>query len=106
MSHPLWYTRRMNIKKDMKETNNITEAQLLLNQEVKVTSPRSQFFGEIGHVRSIMADGRTLEVEMKRLRTLAFVDVTLVSEIQEPYNWPKQEQSLGPIANSVVQDGI
>jgi len=82
--------------------NKITEAQLLLNQEVKVTSPRSQFTGEIGHVRSVMADGRTLEVEFKRLRILAFVDVTLVSEIQEPVAFAKTEQSLGPDANSVL----
>ena len=89
----------------MKNEIEITEAQLLLNNEVKVTSPRSQFFGEIGHVRSIMADGRTLEIEMKRLRILAFVDVTLVREIQEPVEFAKGEPDLGPIANSVVQSG-
>ena len=102
MSHPVWYTRRM---KNMKNKIEITEAQLLLNNEVKVTSPRSQFFGEIGHVRNVMADGRTLEIEMKRLRTLAFLDVTLVSEIQEPVEFAKGEPDLGPIANSVVQAG-
>ena len=48
----------------MKETN-ITEAQLLVNQEVKVTSPRSQFWGRTGLVRSVMADGRTLEVNLR-----------------------------------------
>ena len=99
MSHPVWYTRRM---KNMKNKIEITEAQLLLNNEVKVTSPRSQFFGEIGHVRSIMDDGRTLEIEMKRLRILAFVDVTLVSEVREPTQYAKTEQSLGPDANSVL----
>ena len=52
-----------------------------------------------------MADGRTLEIEMKRLRTLAFLDVTLVSEIQEPVEFAKGEPDLGPIANSVVQAG-
>ena len=105
MSHPVWYTRRM---KNMKNKIEITEAQLLLNQEVKVTSPRSQFFGEIGHVRSVMADGRTLEIEIKRLRILAFVDVTLVSEVRDTPTLPigvGAEQSLGPIANSVVQAG-
>ena len=102
MSHPVWYTRRM---KNMKNKIEITEAQLLLNQEVRVTSHRSQFYDEIGHVRSIMADGRTLEIEMKRLRTLAFLDVTLVSEIQEPVEFAKGEPDLGPIANSVVQAG-
>jgi len=102
MSHPVWYTRRM---KNMKNKIEITEAQLLLNNEVKVTSPRSQFFGEIGHVRNVMADGRTLEIEMKRLRILAFVDVTLVGEIQEPIEFAKGEPDLGPIANSVVQAG-
>jgi len=89
------------MKNEMK--NEITEAQLLLNQEVKVTSPRSQFFGSIAHVRKVMPDGRTLEVEIAHTSgKIAFVDVTLVSEIQESYNWPKQEQSLGPDANSVL----
>jgi len=36
----------------------------------------------------------------------AFLDVTLVSEIQEPTQFAKTEQSLGPIANHMVQDGI
>ena len=104
------YTLRIESKRNkiMKEkTNKITEAQLLLNQEVKVTSPRSQFFGSIAHVRNVMADGRTLEVEIAHTSgKIAFIDVTLVSEIQEPTWFAKTEQSLGPIANSVVQDGI
>ena len=86
-------------------TNNITEAQLLLNNEVKVTSIASQFHGQTGIVKAIMADGHTLDIELMKARR-AFIDVTLVSEIQEPYNWPKQEQSLGPIANSVVKDTL
>ena len=84
--------------------HNITEAELLLNQEVKVTSPHSQIFGRTGIVAAIMADGRTLDVDLFGTNKQAFLDVSLVSEIKEAYNWPKQEQSLGPIANSVVQD--
>ena len=85
----------------MKETN-ITEAQLLLNQEVRINV--GQFAGKTALVRKVMADGRSLELEIASTSgKIALVDVTLVSEIQEPYNWPKQEQSLGPIANSVVK---
>ena len=83
---------------------NITEAQLLLNQEVKVTSPHSQFFGKTALVRKIMADGHTLEVEIAHTSgKVAFLDVTFVSEIQEPTQFAKGEPDLGPIANSVVQ---
>ena len=96
----------------MKETN-ITEAQLLVNNEVRVTSRQSQWFGRTGLVRGVMADGRTLEVNLRSTaaglfstQANVFIDVTLVGEIQEPYNWPKQEQSLGPIANSVVKDTL
>ena len=53
-----------------------------------------------------MADGRTLDVDLFGTNKRAFLDVSLVSEIKEAYNWPKQEQSLGPIANSVVKDTI
>ena len=85
----------------MTEKTNITEAQLLLNQEVKIN--RGQFAGKTAFVREVMADGRSLEVEIAHTSgKIAFVDVTLVSEIQESYNWPKQEQSLGPDANSVL----
>ena len=100
MSHPLWYTRRM---KNMKN-NNITEAQLLLNNEVKVTFARSQFFGKIGRVLNVMADGRTLEIEIDG--KVAMLDVTFVSEIQEPTQFAKTPQSLGPIANSVVKSTL
>ena len=101
MSHLAWYTRRM---KNMKN-NNITEAQLLLNQEVRIKM--GQFAGKTALVRKVMADGRSLEVEIAHTSgKIAFVDVTLVGEIQESYNWPKQEQSLGPIANSVMKDTL
>ena len=100
MSHPLCYTRRM---KNMK--NNITEAQLLLNQEVKINV--GQFAGKTAFVRKVMADGRSLEVEIAHTSgKIAFVDVTFVSEIQERTQFAKTPQSLGPIANSVVKDTI
>ena len=101
MSHPLWYTTSM---KNMKN-NEITEAQLLLNNEVKIKV--GQFAGKTALVRKVMADGRSLEVEIANSNgKIAFVDVTFVSEIQEPTQFAKTPQSLGPIANSVVQDGI
>ena len=100
MSHPLCYTRRM---KNMK--NNITEAQLLLNQEVKINV--GQFAGKTAFVRKVMADGRSLEVEIAHTSgKIAFVDVTFVSEIQEPTQFAKTPQSLGPIANSVVKSTL
>ena len=86
----------------------INEADLLLNNEVKVTSPRSQFWGEVGIVQRIMADGRTLEILFPAAGdfnggTVAFVDVTLVGEVREPVPHAKGEPDLGPVANSVVQ---
>ena len=91
----------------MNKNNNITEAQLLLNNEVKVTAPRSQWHGKHALVRKVMADGRTLEVEIaNESGKIVFIDVGLVSEIQEPSTQVQQPQSLGPIANSVVQDTI
>jgi len=93
--------------KNMK--NNITEAQLLLNNEVKIKM--GQFAGQTGLVRRIMADGRTLEVKLNNSHCvnwggkMIFVDVTMVSEIQEPVEFAKGEPDLGPIANSVVQAG-
>jgi hypothetical protein len=95
----------------MKNKIEITEAQLLLNQEVKVTFPKSRLWGQTGIVQAIMADGRTLDIEFPIHRgdvdsQRAFLDVTFVSEIQEPTWFAKTEQSLGPIANSVVQSGI
>ena len=100
----VYYTKK--IKKDMKEKTNITEAQLLCNQQVKVTSPRSSFWGQTGIVNMVMADGRSLEVTLDNHGKVIIVDVTLVSEIQEQTQFAKTEQSLGPIANSVVQDSV
>ena len=101
MSHPLWYTTRMK----MKNENNITEAQLLLNQEIVVTSHMSRFTGRTGIVNKIMADGRTLDVDLNGVGDV-FLDVSLVGEIQEPTQFAKTPQSLGPIANGVVKDTI
>ena len=84
--------------------NNITEAQLLLNNEVRVNKGR--FTGRTGIVNKIMADGRTLDITIFGSNKMVFLDVTFVSEIQERTQFAKTEQSLGPIANSVVQDGI
>ncbi len=88
--------------KNMK--NNITEAQLLLNNEVRVTFAKSQLFGQTGIVEAIMADGRTLDVKLSNGKN-AFLDVTFVGEIQERTQFAKGEPDLGPIANSVVQAG-
>ena len=90
----------------MKEKTNITEAQLLCNQQVKVTSPRSSFWGQTGIVNKVMVDGRSLEVTLDNHGKVIIVDFTLVSEIQEPYNWGKQEQSLGPYCNHMVKDTL
>ena len=88
--------------KNMK--NNITEAQLLLNNEVKVTDHRSQFWNCTGRVRNIMADGRTLEIDLDWDGKTVFLDVTFVSEINERTHYAKGEPDLGPVANSVIQD--
>ena len=89
--------------------NEITieqEAKLLLNQEIEVTSSRSiEIWGKRGIVKSIMADGRTLDIKLSNGKSV-FLDVTLVSEVLEGIAFAKQEQSLGPIANHLVQDGI
>ena len=105
MSHPVWYTRRMIIKTDMKNKTQITEAQLLCNQEVRINA--GQVAGKTAFVRKVAADGRSLEVEIAHTSgKIAFVDVTLVSEIQERTQYAKGEPNLGPVANSVAQDGI
>tara|TARA_Y100000593_G_scaffold95087_1_gene199400 strand:+ start:341 stop:598 length:258 start_codon:yes stop_codon:yes gene_type:complete len=85
----------------------MNEANLLLNNEVKVTDHRSQFVGQTGLVRKVMADGRTLEIELAHTNgMIVLLDVTLVSEIQERTQFAKTEQSLGPIANSVVKSTL
>ena len=66
----------------MIEDNSITEAQLLLNQEIKVTSHLSRFTGRTGIVNKIMADGRTLDITLDDIGD-TFLDVTLVGEIQK-----------------------
>ena len=90
----LYYTKKMN------KENNITEAQLLLNNEVRVNM--GQFTGHTGMVNSIMADGRTLGITLDNGK-MVFLDVTLVGEIQERTHYAKGEPNLGPVANSVVQ---
>ena len=84
--------------------NNITEAQLLLNNEVRVNKGR--FTGRTGIVNKIMADGRTLDITIFGSNKMVFLDVTLVSEIHEPTQFAKTTQDLGPIANHLVQEGI
>ena len=89
--------------------NELELAKILLNNEVKVTEHRSQFFGQIGLVTDIMADGRTLEVMLpnrEKADDRVFLDVTFVSEVQESTQFAKTEQSLGPIANHLVKDTI
>jgi|TARA_B100000131_G_scaffold300842_1_gene322552 hypothetical protein len=87
--------------------NEQQQAEILLNNEVKVTDHRSEFVGKTGLVRKVMADGRTLEIELAHTcGMIVLLDVTLVSEIQERTQFAKTEQSLGPIANHLVQEGI
>ena len=85
----------------MKNKIEITEAQLLLNQEIVVTSHMSRFTGRKGRVNAIMADGRTLDVDLEGVGDV-FLDVTLVGEVQEQTQFATTEQSLGPDANSVL----
>tara|TARA_R110000824_G_scaffold391514_1_gene589326 strand:- start:3091 stop:3345 length:255 start_codon:yes stop_codon:yes gene_type:complete len=60
----------------------ITEAQLLLNQQVKVTSNLSQFTGLTGRVNRIMEDERTLDITLDDGGDV-FLDVSLVGEIKK-----------------------
>ena len=110
MSHPVCYTRRMKNMTNKEHNDNVflkEEARLLLNNEVKVTSTRSQFFARRGRVNKVMADGRTLEVTLFSQRTASgqqtvFLDVSLFSEVNDPCIPAAREQSLGPDANSVL----
>ena len=79
----------------------LNEANLLLNQEVVVTSHMSRFTGRHGIVNKVMADGRTLDVDLQGVGDV-FLDVTLVGEVQERTHFNKTEQSLGPDANSLL----
>ena len=88
--------------KNMKN-NNITEAQLLLNNEVKINV--GQFAGKTALVRKVMADGRSLDITLANGK-MVFLDVTLVGEIRERTQFAKTGQSLGPIANSVVKETL
>ena len=73
----------------------MNEVNILLNNEVKVTDHRSQFVGQTGLVRDIMADGRTLEIELAHTSgMIVLLDYTFVSEIQEPYNCPSSRSPL------------
>ena len=90
-------------------TSMLNEVKILLNNEIKVTSPRSQFVGLTGRVRKILSDDRTLEVELDKptLRhfcggKVIFIDFTLVSEIHEPPAHAQGEPNLGPDANSLL----
>lgn len=87
--------------------NEQQQAEILLNNEVKVTDHRTQLVGQTGIVEAIMADGRTLDVKLSNGKN-AFLDVTLVSEIQEPpTSWQRPVcDNLGPIANHLVKDTI
>ena len=87
--------------------NEEQQAKILLNNEVKVTDHRSQFVGQTGIVKQVMHDGRTLDVKLSNGK-FVFLDVTLVSEIQEPpTSWQRPVcDNLGPIANHLVKDTI
>ena len=66
----------------MTENTSITEAQLLMNQQVKVTSHLSRFTGRTGWVNKIMADERTLDITLDD-GVEVFLDVSLVGEIKK-----------------------
>ena len=80
------------------------EAKLLLNNEVRVTFARSEFHGQTGIVKGIMADGRTLDIKLANGKSV-FLDTTFVGEIQERQHG-KQKQSLGAIANHLVKETL
>ena len=90
---------------ETKIMNEEQQAKILLNNEVKITDHRSQFVGQTGIVKQVMHDGRTLDVKLSNGK-FVFVDVTLVSEIQERTQFAKTPQSLGPVANHLVKDAI
>ena len=88
----------------MNETDKLL-VQTLVNNEVRIDM--GQFRGETALVRKVMADDRSLEVEIAHSSgKIAFVDYTMVSEIQEPTQFAKTEQSHGPIANHLIKDTL
>ena len=88
----------------MNETDKLL-VQTLVNNEVRIDM--GQFRGETALVRKVMADDRSLEVEIAHSSgKIAFVDYTMVSEIQEPTQFAKTEQSLGPIATHLIKDTL
>ena len=64
----------------------------------------SRFTGRTGIVNKIMADGRTLDVDLDGVGDV-FLDVSLVGEVQEHIR-KIAKQDLGPIANHLVKDTI
>ena len=79
---------------------------ILLNNEVKVTSRLSQWFGHIGTVKKVMADGRSLEVLLNAPanHSTVFIDSTLVRDLAwlEPAPHTQSEPNLGPDGNSIL----
>ena len=87
------------------EIEQITmEAQILLNNEIVVDFIQSQFHGQTGIVKAIMADGRTLDIKLANGKSV-FLDTTFVGEIQERQHG-EPAKSLGPIQNHLVKDTI
>lgn len=83
----------------------INEADILVNNVINVTSRRSQWFGQFGTVKKVMADGRTLEVllDAPANHSTVFIDVTLVGEVRDAPTPPVGvEPNLGPDANSLL----
>jgi len=81
----------------------MNEANLLVNNEI-IVKGISRFAGRRGTVTRVMADGRSLDVDLEGVGDV-FLDVTLVEEVRDTPR-VKTQQSLGPVANSVVKDTI
>ena len=70
--------------------NEEQKAKILLNNEIQVTDWRSQFVGQTGIVKGIMADGRTLDIRLSN-GCLVFLD-----------SWSGKPISvIGPINNDI-----
>ena len=82
----------------------INEADILVNNEVRIN--KGLFAGKTALVRKVMADGRSLEIEIAHSSgKVALIDVTMVSEIRERQHG-EPPKSLGPIQNSGVKETI